>query len=93
MDSPAAPIVELIVPDFLGTRHYVAATNVLARNAPRGARAAAGEAQIDVQVVEVDRPRVRSLLSGSFSGAYASQGIQGQVAGSFDRCLYAGALP
>jgi hypothetical protein len=92
-DSPTAAIVEVTVADFLGTGHYVAATRVFARDTPRGVRSAAGEAQIDIQVAEVDRPHVRSLLAGSFSGAYGSQGIQGQVAGSFDRCLYAGALP
>jgi hypothetical protein len=92
-DSAKAPIVEVIVSDFLGAGHYVAATSVLARDAPHGVRLAAGEAQIDIRVSEVDRPRVRSLLSGSFSGDYASKGVQGQAAGTFDRCLYAGALP
>jgi hypothetical protein len=92
-DSARAPIVEVIVSDFLGTGHYVAAARVLARGAPHGVRPSAGEAQIDIRVAEVDRPRVRSLLSGTFGGAYAGQGVQGQVAGSFDRCLYAGALP
>lgn len=93
LDSPAAPVVELSVSDFLGTGHYVAGTRVLARDTPQTVHAAGGDSQIDVRVVEVDRPHVRSLLSGSFSGAYASQGIQGQVTGTFDRCLYPGALP
>jgi hypothetical protein len=92
-DSARAPIVEVIVSDFLGAGHYVAAARVLARDTPHSVHPSAGEAQIDIRVAEVDRPRVRSLLSGSFSGGYASQGVQGQVAGSFDRCLYAGALP
>jgi hypothetical protein len=92
-DSAKAPIVEVIISDFLGDGHYVAATSVLARDAPHGVRLAAGEAQIDVRVSEVDRPHVRSLLSGSFSGDYASKGVKGQAAGTFDRCLYAGALP
>jgi len=92
-DSAKAPIVEVIVSDFLGAGHYDAATSVLARDAPHGVRLAAGEAQIDIKVSEVDRPHVRSLLSGSFSGDYASKGVQGQAAGTFDRCLYAGALP
>src|SRR5260370_32836990 len=92
-DSAKAPIVEVIVSDFLGTGHYVAAARVIARDTPHSVHPSAGEAQIDIRVAEVDRPRVRSLLSGTFSGGYASQGGQGQVAGSFDRCVYARALP
>lgn len=92
-DSAKAPIVEVIVSDFLGAGHYVAATNLLARDAPHGVHLAAGEAQIDIRVSEADRPHVRSLLSGTFSGDYAGKGAQGQAAGTFDRCLYAGALP
>lgn len=93
LDSPSAPIVEVTVSDFLGAGHYVAATRVLARDPQHGLSPSAGEAQIDIRVSEVDRPHVRSLLSGSFSGDYASQLGQGQVAGTFDRCLYGGALP
>jgi len=92
-DSAKAPIVEVIVSDFLGAGHYVAATRVLARDTPQSVHPSAGESQIDIRVSEIDRPHVRSLLSGALSGGYASQGVQGQVAGSFDRCVYAGALP
>jgi len=92
-DAAKAPIVEVIVSDFLGAGHYVAETRVLARDTPHSVHPSGGEGQVDVRVAEVDRPHVRSLLSGSFRGAYASQGVQGQVAGTFDRCLYAGALP
>jgi len=92
-DSAQAPIVEVIVSDFLGAGHYVAETRVLARDTPHSVHPSAGEGQVDVRIAEADRPHVRSLLSGSFRGAYASQGVQGQVAGTFDRCLYAGALP
>ena len=92
-DSAKAPIVEVIVSDFLGAGHYVAETRVLARDTPHSVHPSAGEGQVDVRIAEADRPHVRSLLSGSFRGAYASQGVQGQVTGTFDRCLYAGALP
>jgi hypothetical protein len=92
-DSAKAPIVEVIVSDFLGAGHYVAETRVLARDTPHSVHPSGGEGQVDVRISEVDRPHVRSLLSGSFSGAYASQGVQGQVTGTFDRCLYAGVLP
>ena len=93
LDSAAAPLVELDVSDFLGAGHYVATAKLITREGARAMQLPAGEAQIDIQVSEIDRPHVRSLLSGTFKGAYAGQGVQGQLAGTFDRCLYGGALP
>ncbi|MBV8202116.1 MAG: hypothetical protein JOZ15_15965, partial [Acidobacteria bacterium] len=92
-DSAAAPVVEVIVSDFLGAGHYVAAATLVTRDRAHAERLPAGEAQLDVSVSEIDRPHVKSLLSGSFKGVYATRGVQGEIAGSFDRCLYGGALP
>jgi hypothetical protein len=93
LDSAAAPVVEVTVADFLGAGHYVAAVRLLTRGTAQAERPPAGEAQLDIQIAELDRPHVRSLLSGTFNGGYAGQGVQGQLAGTFDRCLYGGALP
>jgi hypothetical protein len=94
LDTARAPIfVELTVSDFLGAGTYVGAARVRARDTPDTLRPSAGEARIEIQVASIGQPHVRSLLSGTFTGAYAGPGIQGQVAGNFDRCEYPGTLP
>ena len=94
LDTARAPIfVELSVSDFLGAGTYVAAARVRARDTPDTLRPSAGEARIEIQVTSIGQPHVRSLLSGTFTGAYGGPGIQGQVGGSFDRCDYPGTLP
>jgi hypothetical protein len=94
LDTAQAPIfVELAVSDFLGAGTYVGAARVRARDTPHTLRPSAGEARIEIRVASIGQPHVRSLLSGTFTGAYAGPGIQGQLAGSFDRCEYPGTLP
>lgn len=94
LDTARAPIfVELAISDFLGAGTYVGTARVRARDTPHTLRPSAGEARIEIQVATIGQPFTRSLLSGTFTGAYAGPGIQGQVAGSFDRCEYPGTLP
>jgi hypothetical protein len=92
-DSAQSPLVEILVGDFLGAGRYVAEARVLARDTPHTERLAAGEARVEIRIAEVDRPRLTSFLSGTFTGAYAGQAVEGEVSGSFDRCAYGGLLP
>jgi hypothetical protein len=93
-DAAGAPfVVEVFVGDFLGTGDYAGEVKVRARDTPRTVRASAGGARVHLDVARIERPRLKSLLSGSVAGAYAGPGVQGNLAGTFEGCAYIGTLP
>jgi hypothetical protein len=92
-DAAGAPLVELLVGELPATGDYTGEIKVIARDSARTVRASAGGARVHLDIATVERPRLKSLIGGSFSGTYAGPGVQGEVAGSFQGCAYFGSLP
>jgi hypothetical protein len=91
-DSPGAPQVLLRIDDFLGAGTYQAGALVRA-GAAHGLLESAGRVSLQLKVARTDRPHDGSLVSGSFTGAYAGRAGEGTISGRIDGCFYDGVLP
>jgi hypothetical protein len=90
-DAAGAPLVEVLVGDILGTGDYVGEVKLRARDTPRTVHASAGGTRVHLEFAPVERPRLRSLIGGNFTGVYGGPGVKGEIAGSFQGCAYYGA--
>ncbi|HVT17185.1 MAG TPA: hypothetical protein VHQ90_13520 [Thermoanaerobaculia bacterium] len=91
-DSRETPQVILRIDDFLGPGTYQAGALVRAA-AAHGLLESAGRATVQLKVARTDRPHDGSLVSGSFTGAYAGRAGEGTISGRIDGCFYDGVLP
>ncbi len=90
-DAVGVPFVEVLVADVPGTGDYIGEVKLRARDAPRTVRASAGGARVHLDIATIERPRLGSRLGGTFTGAWAGPGVKGEIAGSFEGCVYYGA--
>jgi hypothetical protein len=88
--APPGPQVVLRLPGYRGAGAYTAEARVRANYTGESSRQSRGPAQARLTVEEVARPEAGSLISGSFQGTYGGEAGTGEVAGSFERCVYAG---